>query len=98
MCPKSLFFRAWFGSWRTNDHQTKIHIANKIEVTRGQHKNAGTGWNIYISGMVFNETTNHKSKGLREAIPYLDYLDAIVENAVLLDSSAPKNAYQLMLF
>ncbi len=90
MGPKSPFFRAWFGDWRANDHKTKIRVADKPGVTRGLHKNADTGWDINIGKDVFNETHVHQSKGSKAAVPYLDYLDSIVENAVLLDSRAPK--------
>ena len=33
-----------------------------------------------------NETKKHKNKQSKEAVPYLEYIDSIVENAILLDS------------
>lgn len=95
---KSPFFRAWFGDWRAND-QTSISCATKPGSTRGLHHNRDTGWNINISGKVFDENKSHNSIANREARPYIPYLDSIVENAVLLDSSGanPKSVNSLLM-
>lgn len=82
---KSPFFRAWFGDWRAYD-TTPIRVAKVKSGTRGTQKNVDTGWNIQISGQVFNETQVHRSVASREAVSYLPYINDIVENAVLLDS------------
>ena len=91
MGAKSPFFRAWFGDWRAND-TSKITVANKKGAARGKIKNRDTGWDIQVSGKVFNETKGHDAPNNRKALPYLDYINSIVENAVLLDSYAiPEN-------
>ena len=82
---KSPFFRAWFGDWREND-TTPLKIADKKDSSRGITKNIDTGWDINVSGKLFNETKSHASKSAVSALPYLDYINSIVENAVLLDS------------
>ena len=85
MGVKSPFFRAWFGDWRAND-QTKVQIANQKGDARGVQKNADTGWDIQVSGQVFNETNRHTESYNVAAKAYLPYINSIVENAVLLDS------------
>lgn len=85
MGVKSPFFRAWFGDWRAND-KTPIQIADQKGDTRGVVKNQDTGWDIQVSGQVFNETKTHKSVASREARPYLSYINDIVDKAILLDS------------
>ena len=87
MGEKSPFFRAWFGDWRAND-TTKVTVANQKGAARGKIKNRDTGWDIQVSGKVFNETKSHNRNYNIEALPYLDYINSIVENAVLLDSYA----------
>lgn len=82
---KSPFFRTWFGDWRAND-STAVKVADKKGAARGVTKNIDTGWDIQISGKVFNETKSHSSSHAKGAFPYLDYINSIVENAVLLDS------------
>ena len=86
MGNKSPFFRAWFGDWREND-TTPLKIADQKGSDRGITKNIDTGWDINVSGKLFNETKSHASKSAVSALPYLDYINSIVENAVLLDSS-----------
>lgn len=86
MGTKSPFYRAWFGDWREND-QTLINVATKQGDTRVDHLNRDTGWTIRNSGKVHNETASHRSMMNREAVPYLPYVDEIIENAVLLDTS-----------
>ncbi len=85
MGEKSPFFRAWFGDWRVND-QTSVQVATKEGSARGLQHNADTGWDISISRMVFNETTAHKGKYNTSAVSYLDYINDIIKNAVLLDT------------
>ncbi len=82
---KSPFFRAWFGDWRAND-TTPVNIASKKGANRGAVRNADTGWEINVSGKVFNETHKHEATKVKNAMPYLEYINSIVENAVLLDS------------
>ena len=98
MGAKSPFFRAWFGDWREND-ATPVRLANKPGSTRGLHYNQDTGWNINISGKVFDENKSHNSIANREARSYIPYLDSIVENAILLDSSSsnPKSVNSLLM-
>ena len=91
MGAKSPFFRAWFGDWRAND-TTKVTVANQKGAVRGKTKNRDTGWDIQVSGKVFNETKAHNQDYNTRALPYLDYINSIVENAVLLGSYAiPEN-------
>lgn len=85
MGVKSPFFRAWFGDWRVND-QTPIEIANKSGAVRGSTTNKDTGWNINISGKVFNETRMHTGPSNVNARQYLTHINDIVEKAVLIDS------------
>ena len=85
MGVKSPFFRSWFGDWRENDNSA-VKVANQKGTVRGVTKNLDTGWDIQISGKVFNETKSHNQNYNVTARPYLDYINSIVENAVLLDS------------
>ena len=85
MGKKSPFFRAWFGDWRVNDHSL-VQVADQIDNARGVQRNEDTGWDIKVSGKVFDETNNHKSIVSREARQYLPYINDIVRKAVLLDS------------
>ena len=91
MGEKSPFFRAWFGDWRAND-TTKVTVADRKGAARGKIKNRDTGWDVNVSGKIFNETKSHNQSYNVNAQPYLDYINSIVENAVLLDSYAiPEN-------
>ena len=91
MGAKSPFFRAWFGDWRAND-TSKITVADRKGAARGKIKNRDTGWDIQVSRKVFDETSMHRSEKATSGTPYLDYINSIVENAVLLDSYAiPEN-------
>lgn len=85
MGVKSPFFRAWFGDWRVND-QTQVQIADRKGDTRGVQHNDDTGWDIAVSGQVFNETKSHRGSANKNAQPYLPYINDIVRKAVLLDS------------
>ena len=93
---KSPFFRSWFGDWREND-KTIVTVATTKNSARGKTKNKDTGWSIQISGKVFAES-QHKGKKNQAALLYLDYINDIVENAVLLDSytSDKKDTNSLM--
>ncbi len=82
---KSPFFRAWFGDWRSYDTKP-IQVANRSGDTRGVQKNQDTGWTINVSGKVFQETSSHNASINRNALPYLSYINDIVQKAVLLDS------------
>lgn len=86
MGEKSPFFRAWFGDWRANDNDTAVQIATQQADARGSVLNADTGWNVQISGKVFNETKNHTASYNVAAQKYLPYINDIVSKAVLLDS------------
>ena len=85
MGVKSPFFRAWFGDWRANDN-TPIKIATEKGRTRGITKNNDTGWDIQVSGKVFNETVKHNNTSANIGYHHLDNINSIVENSVLLDS------------
>ena len=86
MGEKSPFFRAWFGDWRANDNDTAVQIATQQADARGNVLNADTGWNVQISGKVFNETKNHTASYNVAAQQYLPYINDIVIKSVLLDS------------
>lgn len=85
MGTKSPFFRAWFGDWRSKD-SSPVNVVTKQGDTRTDHVNKDTGWTIRNSRMVHNETISHQSLIHQEAVPYLPYIDEIIENAVLLDT------------
>ncbi len=91
--PKSPFFRAWFGDWRAYDN-TPVAVATNLGAVRGHVKNVDTGWDINVSGQVFNETKVHQAKANKAALPYLQYINDIVKNAVLLDTFVSKNGGQ----
>lgn len=84
MGVKSPFFRAWFGDWREND-QTPVQIADRLGNARGVQRNTDTGWDIQVSGKVFAES-GHFANRNKTAVPYLHYINDIVQKAVLLDS------------
>lgn len=85
MGVKSPFFRAWFGDWRAND-KTPVVVAEKRGNDRGMHHNDDTGWDINVSGKVFEETNAHTASFNNAAKPYLQYINDIIKNAVLLDT------------
>ena len=85
MKEKSPFFRAWFGDWRAND-KTPVHVVTEKDNSRGVRKNIDTGWDINVSGKVFNETKGHKGPKNVSAVSHLDYINSIVESAILFDS------------
>ena len=82
---KSPFFRAWFGDWRSSD-TTPVVISTRKGNSRGVVTNNDTGFDINISRKIFNETTSHNALPNVEAVEYLQYINDIVENAVLLDT------------
>ena len=82
---KSPFFRNWFGDWRAKD-TTPVAIVTQKSSTKGDKINADTGWKINVGKQIFRETSFHKSAVSQKAVSHLDYLDGIVESAVLLDS------------
>ena len=86
MGVKSPFFRAWFGDWRAYD-KTPITVAIEQGDARGTKINNDTGWGIQVSGKIFNETKSHNREQNIYAQAYLPYINSIVENAVLFDSS-----------
>lgn len=85
MGAKSPFFRAWFGDWRANDN-TQVKVANEKGNARGVVKNIDTGWDIQVSGKVFNETKAHNHRQNIKAKPFLEYINSIAANSVLLDT------------
>ncbi len=85
--PKSPFFRAWFGDWRAND-TTPVQVANERGDARGVQRNEDTGWDVQVSGKIFNETKAHTYAVNRNAVRFLPYINDIVKKAVLLDSFA----------
>ena len=92
-------FMQWFGDWRVND-QTTVQVATKEGSTRGLQHNADTGWDISISGKVFNETKSHNMKSNTSARPYREYINDIVNKAILLDTytiGKPKSPNSLLM-
>ncbi len=85
MGTKSPFFRAWFGDWRAND-TTPVLVANERGDARGVQHNDDTGWDVQVSGKIFNETKAHTYAVNRNAVRFLPYINDIVKKAVLLDS------------
>ena len=83
---KSPFVRRRFGEWRIRD-KTPVQIATKEGSARGVQKNKDTGWDIQVSGKVFNESKTHLSEAVVNAQDYMPYINSIVENAVLLDTN-----------
>ena len=94
---KSPFFRAWFGDWRAYD-RTPIVVATKKGKNRGPVKNDDTSWNIIVSGKVFDETKVHLSSSVRKAVVFLDYIQDIIKNAVLLDTYVSDKEKENSLF
>ena len=73
---KSPFYRAKNGDWRETE-QTAVQIATKPDATRGVQKNTDTGWDIQVSGKVFNETRMHTAPANKAAQAYLPYINDI---------------------
>ena len=84
MGEKSPFFRAWFGDWRAADLMP-VDRATEPGADRGQVRNEDIGWDINVSGKVFNESRHARLKN-QAALPYLPYINDIIKKAVLLDS------------
>ncbi len=88
---KSPFFRAWFGDWRAKDKgQIKIVSVPTIDIyqaslVNGNYVIKDTGWNVY-AGKTLNDDTRHHSGGNRINVKSLNAIEAILDNAVLLDT------------
>lgn len=88
---KSPFFRAWFGDWRAKDKgQIKIVSVPTIDISQvslvnGNYVVKDTGWNVY-AGKTLNDDTRHHSGGNRINVKALNAIEAILDNAVLLDT------------
>ena len=99
MWTKSPFYRVWFGDWRASD-SSPVKVATKQGDTRVGHINKDTGWAIQNSGKVHSETKALQSFTHLEAVPYLPYIDEIIENAVLLNTEGlrkPKSENSLLM-
>ena len=99
---KSPFFRAWFGDWRENDISTRIKyipvnsdFADISNIPRGDFVNADTNWNITVSRDGIDETANKKNKSSSEYRALTD-IDAMIRNAVLLDTIVVSNPSKKM--
>ena len=88
---KSPFFRAWFGDWRAHDiGKVKIVSVPTIDIsqaslTKGNYTVEDTGWQVY-AGKVLNDDTRHHTGGNRVNVKSLNTIDAILNNAILLDT------------
>ena len=90
MGTKSPFFRSWFGDWRAHDRRP-VEVATHKGDSRGVVRNADTGWDIQVSGKVFNETKVHTKHENVLARQYLPFINDIVDKAVLLNSYGMEN-------
>ena len=108
MGVKSPFFRAWFGDWRDKDI-TPVVVADipvyvdsneERKAKRGDYLNHDTGWTIRVSREGETNTISHSGKG-RLSEKGLSGIDALIQNAVLLDSEVhehhPNNAKEDMI-
>lgn len=93
---KSPFFRAWFGDWRAYD-QTQIPFVEvnteKItpqDISRAGAINGDTGWEISVSNKGIEKTANANGKW-SDAYHSLKNINALLENAVLLDTTLVDN-------
>lgn len=85
---KSPFFRAWFGDWRAYD-KTPINI---VPVVSGKQFNKGRATNadtdtIFTWGKEFQKETTVHQRGGGIAANVLGDIDALVQNAILLDTN-----------
>lgn len=90
---KSPFFRAWFGDWRAND-RTKVDMATEPGDARGRTRNVDTGWDINVSGKVFNETRAHTGSANIHARDYMPYINDIVKKLFCWTAMASQQAKQ----
>ena len=90
---KSPFFRAWFGDWRAND-RTKVDMATEPGDARGRTRNVDTGWDINVSGKVFNETRTHTGSANIHARDYMPYINDIVKKLFCWTAMASQQAKQ----
>ena len=93
---KSPFFRASFGEWRAYDK----HTVNVVSVPTIDIKDAvlkygdyfipDTSWEVY-AGRTLKGDTMHYSGGERVNVKSLNAIEAILKNAVLLDTVTSEN-------
>lgn len=84
---KSPFFRAWFGDWRAEE-QTRVSIVETLgngQYSAGKAINSDAEEVISWGRDFKGETINKANKG-KVAIQGLNDIDAIIKNAVLLDT------------
>lgn len=92
---KSPFFRAWFGDWRAYDTaNTKVVSVPTIDISqatleKGDYFIKDTGWTVY-AGKTLNDDTRHHSGGNRINVKSLNAINAILDNAILLDTVVSK--------
>jgi hypothetical protein len=93
---KSPFFRAWFGDWRENDTgKTNVVTVPTIDIRDavleyGDYHIKDTDWDVY-AGRTLKDDTTHHSGGERINVKSLNSINAILENAVLLDTVVSEN-------
>ena len=89
---KSPFFRAWFGDWRANDEmEVEVPKVDTIAIDdvvldSGDYHINDTGWNVY-AGKTLREETRHYARGEKISYRALKSIEAILGNAVLLDTT-----------
>lgn len=93
---KSPYFRAWFGDWRAKDTNTvdivsvpTIEIKDAV-LEYGTYFVPDTSWEVY-AGRTLKGDTIHHSGGERINVKSLNAIDAILKNAVLLDTITSEN-------
>lgn len=93
---KSPFFRAWFGDWRANDtHTVDVVSVPTIDIKDavlkyGDYFIPDTSWEVY-AGRTLKGDTMHYSGGERVNVKSLNAIEAILKNAVLLDTVTSEN-------
>lgn len=90
---KSPFFRAWFGDWRAEDTSTTNVVSvptidiSQAALEKGDYFINDTGWTVY-AGKTLNDDTRHHSGGNRVNVKSLNAINAILDNAILLETVA----------
>ena len=90
---KSPFFRAWFGDWRAKDTSTTNVVSvptidiSQAALEKGDYFINDTGWTVY-AGKTLNDDTRHHSGGNRVNVKSLNAINAILDNAILLETVA----------